>query len=182
MLNLAIRWDLITMYYDANNHQSNLDLNTGLLDIATTGNRGPNVNTNYHNFAPRVGFAYSPDNGRTAIRGAWGVSNFPDHYGAEGGTLDRNWPWFEEYVLGQQIANTPWAAVSSPQNLPNPSCVPNTSTCQIGLPGFVQQQYSATIVPSSAASLYYVPLNNQPDKAYMWNFGIQRSAHAVELD
>ena len=174
-LNLALRWDLITMYNDVNNHQSNLDMNTGLLDIATAGNRGPNVDTNYHNFAPRIGFAYSPDSGRTAIRGAWGITNFPDHYGAAGGTLERNWPWFEEYVLGQQIANTPWAALSSAQNLPNPSCSQNTSTCQIGLPGFVPQKYSATVVPSPAASLYYVPQSNQPDKATMWNIGIQRS-------
>ena len=136
------------------------------------------MNTNYRNFAPRVGFAYSPDNGRTAIRGAWGITNFPDHYGAAGGTLERNWPWFEEFVLGQQTANTPWAALSSPQNLPNPSCTLNTSTCQIGLPGFVPQQYAGTVVPSPAASLYYVPQNNQPDKATMWNFGIQRKLTA----
>ena len=174
-LNLALRWDLISMYNDVNNHQSNLNINTGLLDVATAGNRAPNVDTNYHNFAPRVGFAYSPDNGRTAIRGAFGITNFPDHYGAAGGTLERNWPWFEEYVLSQQVANTPWAAISSPQNLPNPNCAPNLSSCLIGLPGFVQQQYSATVVPSPAASLYYVPKNNQPDKATMWNFGIQRS-------
>jgi hypothetical protein len=122
-----------------------------------------------------VGFAYSPDSGRTAFRGAWGITNFPDHYGAAGGTLERNWPWFEEFVLGQQTANTPWAALSSPQNLPNPTCAQNTSTCQIGLPGFIQQQYSGTVVPSPAASLYYVPKSNQPDRAYMWNFGIQRS-------
>jgi hypothetical protein len=173
-LNLALRWDLITMYNDANNHQSNLDLNTGLLDIATAGNRAPNVNTNYHNFAPRVGIAYSPDNGKTAIRAAWGITYFPDHYGAAGGTLERNWPWFEEYVLGQQTQNTAWAAVSSPMNLPNPNCAPNPSTCQIGLPTFVNQQYSATVVPSPAASIYYVPSNQEPDKATQWNVGIQR--------
>ena len=177
-LNLALRWDLISMYNDVNNHQSNLNLSTGLLDVATAGNRGPNVNTNYRNFAPRIGFAYSPDNGRTAIRGAWGITNFPDHYGAAGGTLERNWPWFEEFVLGQQTANTPWAALSSSKNLPNPSCTQNTSTCQIGLPGFVPQQYAGTVVPSPAASLYYVPQNNQPDKATMWNFGIQRKLTA----
>jgi hypothetical protein len=173
-VNLALRWDLITMYDDANNHQSNLNLNSGLLDIATAGNRAPDVNTNYKNFAPRVGIAYSPDNGRTAIRAAWGITNFPDHYGAAGGTLERNWPWFEEYVLGQQTANTPWAALSSPMNLPNPNCTPNPGTCQIGLPTFVNQQYSATVVPSPAASIYYVPSNQEPDKVTQWNVGIQR--------
>ena len=172
-LNVALRWDLITMYNDVNNHQSNWDPTTGLLDVATAGNRGPNVNTNYHNFAPRLGLAYSPDHGKTAIRAAWGITNFPDHYGAAGGTLERNWPFFEEYTLSQPSPNTPWAALSSPQNLSNPSCTPNSTTCLIGLPGFVSQQYSATVVPSPAASLYYVPLNNQPDKATMWNIGIQ---------
>jgi hypothetical protein len=173
-LNLALRWDLITMYNDVNNHQSNLNLTTGLLDIATPGNRAPNVNTNYRNFAPRIGFAYALDE-RTVIRGAFGITHFPDHFGAAGGTLERNWPWFEEFVLGQQTANTAWAALSSSRNLPNPNCTPNTGTCQIGLPGFVPQQYSATVTPSPAASLYYVPLNNQPDKATMWNIGIQRA-------
>lgn len=177
-LNLALRWDLITMYNDVNNHQSNLNMATGLLDIATPGNRGPDVETNYHNFAPRVGLAYALDD-KTVIRGAFGITNFPDHYGAAGGTLERNWPWFEEYVLGQQIANTPWAAVSSPQNLPDPSCTLNSSICQIGLPGFVPQQYSATVVPSPAASVYYVPPHYEADKATMWNVGVQRQLTAT---
>ena len=124
-LNLALRWDLITMYNDVNNHQSNLNLGTGLLDVATAGNRGPNVNTNYKQLRAAHRLRLSVGNGRTVIRGAWGITNFPDHYGAAGGTLERNWPWFEEYVLGQQTANTPWAALSSPKNLPNPSCAPN---------------------------------------------------------
>jgi hypothetical protein len=172
-LNLGVRWDLITMYNDANNHQSNWDPSTGLLDIATAGNRAPNVPTNYHIFAPRIGLAYSPDNGKTAIRAAFGITNFPDHYGAAGGTLERNWPFFEEYTLGQAVSNTPWAAMSSPMNLPNSGCSPNLTTCVIGLPGFVPQQYAATVVPSPAASLYYVPSFNQPDRATMWNIGIQ---------
>ena len=36
-LNLALRWDLISMYNDVNNHQSNLNLSTGL---AGRGNGG----------------------------------------------------------------------------------------------------------------------------------------------
>jgi len=180
-LNLGVRWDLITMYNDANNHQSNWDPNTGVLDIATAGNRAPNVPTNYHNFAPRIGLAYSPDNGKTAIRAAFGITNFPDHYGAAGGTLERNWPFFEEYTLSQPSPNTPWAALSSPANLSNPNCAPNPTTCLIGLPGFVPQQYAATVVPSPAASLYYVPSFNQPDKATMWNIGVQRQLTASSV-
>jgi hypothetical protein len=180
-LNLALRWDLITMYNDANNHQSNWDPQTGLLDIATAGNRGPNVNTDWHVFAPRIGLAYSPDNGKTAFRAAFGQTNFPDHYGAAGGTLERNWPFFEEYTLTQPVANTPWAALSSPQNLPNSGCAPNLTNCVVGLPGFVPQQYAATVVPSPAASLYYVPSSDLPDKATMWHIGIQHQLTASSV-
>jgi Carboxypeptidase regulatory-like domain len=180
-LNLAVRWDLITMYNDVNNRQSNWDPQTGLLDIATAGNRAPNVPTDYHNFAPRIGLAYSPDNGKTAIRAAFGITNFPDHYGAAGGTLERNWPFFEEYTLTQPSANTPWAAMSSPQNLPNSNCVPNLTTCVIGLPPYVTQQYAATVVPSPAASLYYVPSSNLPDRATQWHIGIQHQLTASSV-
>ena len=172
-LNMALRWDLVSMYNDANNHQSNWNPVTGLLDVATAGNRAPNVPTDWHIFAPRIGLSYSPDNGKTAIRVAFGITNFPDHYGAAGGTLERNWPFFEEYTLTQPASNTPWAALSSPQNLPNPNCATNLTTCVVGLPPFVPQQYSATVVPSPAASLYYVPNSNLPDRATMWHFGIQ---------
>ena len=173
-LNLAVRWDLITMYNDVNNRQSNWDPVTGLLDVATAGNRAPNVPTDYHIFAPRLGFAYSPDNGKTAIRAAFSMTNFPDHYGAAGGTLERNWPFFEEYTLSQPAANTPWAALSSPANFQNPGCTPNLTTCVLGLPGYQPQQYSATVIPAAAASLYYVPPSNLPDRATMWHIGVQR--------
>ena len=165
-LNLAFRWDLITYPVDKFNHQSNLDINTGLLDVAQNGNRTPNVINNYRNFAPRVGFAYSPDDGRTAIRAAFGLTYFPDHFGAAGGTLERNWPFFEEYSLNQQVKNTPWAELSTTSNC--------AATCFVGLPGFVPQQFSATVVPSPAATLYYVPSNFQPDRVAMWNMGAQR--------
>jgi Carboxypeptidase regulatory-like domain len=165
-LNLALRWDLITFPVDKFNHQSNLDIDTGLLDIAQTGNRTPNVVNNFHNLAPRVGFAYSPDGGRTAIRGAFGITYFPDHFGAVGGTLERNWPWFEEYSLAQEVTNTPWAQLSATTN-----CV---STCFVGLPTFVPQTVTSTVTPSPAATLYYVPTHFEPDKVAMWNIGAQR--------
>lgn len=174
----GLRWDLITQYNDANNHQSNFNVNTGYLDVATPENRGPDVYTPYHNFGPRLGVAYSPDNGKTAFRAGWSMTHFPDHYGAAGGTLERNWPWFEEYVLGQQSPNTPWAAMSSVLNMPTGACpsaaLTQIATCFIGLPGFVPQAVTNTVAPSPASSLYYVPYNNQPDQESMWNAGIQR--------
>jgi hypothetical protein len=174
----GLRWDLITQYNDVNNHQSNFNINTGYLDVATPENRGPDVYTPYHNFGPRLGIAYSPDGGRTAFRAGFSITHFPDHYGAAGGTLERNWPWFEEYTLGQQSPNTPWAEISTNLNMPAGACPLGASTqiptCFIGLPRFVPQQVTNTVTPSPSSSLYYVPYNNQPDQESMWNVGIQR--------
>jgi hypothetical protein len=94
-LNLGLRYDIYTHPVDTKNLQSNFVLtgaNAGEIQIASSSNRGPNVNTYFGNLAPRVGFAYTPDSGKTAIRGAFGVSYFNGNFGADGGTLERNFP------------------------------------------------------------------------------------------
>jgi hypothetical protein len=87
-INMGLRWDLFTSPVEKYNRQSNFDPATGLIDVASGSNPGPNVNTNYGNWGPRLGLAYSPDNGKTAIRAAGGISYFPDNFGAPGGTLE----------------------------------------------------------------------------------------------
>ena len=84
-LNLALRWDLITAAIDKGNRQSNFNLATGVLDFATDGNRGPNVDNYYGGYSSRVGFAYAPGNGNTTLSGAFGVTHFPGNFGAMGG-------------------------------------------------------------------------------------------------
>jgi len=66
--------DLITPATDRHNSQSNFDLDQGVLIFATSGNRGPNVDTYFGGYSPRVGFAYSPNNGRTSVSGAFGIT------------------------------------------------------------------------------------------------------------
>jgi outer membrane receptor protein involved in Fe transport len=93
-LNLGLRWDLFTRPVEKFNRQSNFDPSTGLIDVASSNNRGPNVNNYYGNLGPRVGVAWSPNDGKTAVRAAYGISYFPDNFGATGGTLERNYPFF----------------------------------------------------------------------------------------
>jgi outer membrane receptor protein involved in Fe transport len=69
-LNLGLRRDLFTTPVEAFNRQSNWSPLTGLIDVASSNNRPPNLSTYFRNWGPRVGLAYSPDNGRTAIRAA----------------------------------------------------------------------------------------------------------------
>src|SRR5262249_46018172 len=77
------RWD----------NQSNFDLRTGQMNLAGRGsNSRALVNLDKNNWAPRFGFAYAwrPS---TVFRGGYGVSYYPDKFGATGGTLNNNYPF-----------------------------------------------------------------------------------------
>jgi hypothetical protein len=85
------RYDLFTPFTEAHNHISNFDYtqarndtaaNIGnALDVANVNgvNSNAGIKTDYSNFAPRVGFAYSVTP-TTVLRGGYGISYFPGNY------------------------------------------------------------------------------------------------------
>jgi hypothetical protein len=156
-LNLAIRWDLITAAIDKNNKQSNFNLTTGMLEFATDGNRAPNVNNYYGGYSPRVGFAYTPSGNNTTISGAFGVTHFPGNFGAMGGFLERNFPFFEVFTSPAQQRNVPLPSISV-----------------TGLPQYVPTPITAPVQPPSGVGVSFMAKNMQPDVAYAWNFGVQQ--------
>ena len=156
-LNLALRWDLITPAIDKNNRQSNFDLANGVLDFAKDGNRGPNVDTYYGGYSPRVGFAYTPFGANTTVSGAFGVTHFPGNFGAMGGFLERNFPFFEVFTSPAQLRNVPLAPLSV-----------------AGLPQYVPVSLSAPVQPPVGVSVELMSRKIQPDVAYAWNFGVQQ--------
>lgn len=161
-LNLALRWDLITPAFDRQNHQSNFDLATGVLNFASSGNRGPDVDTYFGGYSPRVGFAYSPNNGKTSISGAFGITHFPGNFGAMGGFLERNYPFFEVFSTQAQLLNVPLQPLSA-----------------TGLPTYIATSTSAPLEPPPAISPETMARNMQPDLADAWNFGIQQQLTAT---
>jgi hypothetical protein len=156
-LNLALRWDVITPAIDKNNRQSNFDLTNGVLDFAKSGNRGPNVDTYYGGYSPRVGFAYTPFGANTTFSGAFGVTHFPGNFGAMGGFLERNFPFFEVFTNPAQQRN-----------------VPLTPLSVTGLPNYVPTPLSAPVQPPVGVSVELMSKKMQPDVAYAWNFGVQQ--------
>ncbi len=158
-INAGLRWDLFTHPVEKYNRQSNFDPATGLIDIASSGDRGPNVDNNFRNFGPRVGLAYSPDGGKTAIRAAFGISYFPDNFGATGGTLERNYPFFTLSRLNSPTPFTPFRSLSV-DGLNAPISVPYTA--------------GGTLTPPPGFGVFSVAQQFRQDAAQVWNFSIQR--------
>jgi hypothetical protein len=156
-LNLALRWDLITPAIDKNNKQGNFDLVNGVVDLATSSNRAPNVDTYFGGYSPRVGFAYTPNRGSSTMSGAFGITHFPGNYGAIGGFLEESVPFFETFTAQAQLLNTPLSSVSV-----------------AGLPSYVSTSTSGTFVPPPGVNVSHMVRNFQPDVAYSWNLGVQQ--------
>jgi hypothetical protein len=162
-LNLGLRWDLFTTPVEKYNRQSNFDPASGQIVIGSSSNRGPNVDNYYKNFGPRVGLAYSPDQGRTAIRAAFGISYFPDNFGATGGTLERNFPFF---TLGRYNSPTPFT--------------PFWTLSGNGLTAPIPIDYTpgGSLAPPPGFGVFYIAKDFRQDEAQVWNFSIERQLPA----
>ena len=76
-LNLGVRYDIYTPMVEEHNRLANFDFKTGLFvapGVTPGTSRSGNVATNWKNFSPRIGFAYTPGaDSKMAIRGGYGI-------------------------------------------------------------------------------------------------------------
>jgi hypothetical protein len=79
-LNLGFRYDLYTRPIERYNRESNWDSQTNQLVVATNSDRSPGLNLDKGDVGPRVGFAWTPDHGKTSVRGGYGISYWQTYW------------------------------------------------------------------------------------------------------
>jgi Carboxypeptidase regulatory-like domain/TonB-dependent Receptor Plug Domain len=111
-LNLGLRWDYTGPTVEADDRQSNFDYATGQILVANqNGNSRGLVDVDKLDFAPRLGFAWTPGtDGKTAVRGGYGI-----FYGAQevrtGFQLGYSMPFFFALSKSSEFGVTPAAYV-----------------------------------------------------------------------
>ena len=161
-VNIGLRWDFIGVPTEKHYRQSNLVLEKGVMLEASPDNPVPNINNFMGSLAPRVGVAYSPDRGKTAVRAAFGLTYFSDQSGGSGGTLVFNYPMGQQFSLTSPTNYTPFF---------------NINTTGLPVPVSYQLGVGATFALPANIVPYYMPSSWRPDEVAMWNFGIERKLH-----
>jgi len=159
-LNLGLRYDFATPPYSGDNKLANFNpAGSGSLEFATSGSLGDRtlVKVNTHNFAPRVGFAYSLDQ-NTVIRGGYGLFYLT----------------FERFGSEDELALNPPFLVQTTGAIPSTSATP-LFNLQTGYP-------SSWLNPADINyELTHIrTVNSYAPTPYVqqWSFGVQRKLPA----
>lgn len=101
-LNLGLRYEFGTPYYEKNNRLSNYDPATNSIVLASDGSLSKRalVDPDYNNFGPRLGFAYNIFS-KTVLRGGYGIGyNYLNRLGSAD-VLGTNYPIITRAAIAQ---------------------------------------------------------------------------------
>jgi hypothetical protein len=152
-LNLGLRWDVFTPYYEEDNQLANYDPQTGTLVVAgQSGNSRSTIDRDMNNFGPRLGFNYLL-NDKTTIRGGYGIFYSLDRGGIDN-QLTENPP---AVVTEFRFGGAPGSHVSLSDPIPLPTPVdPNNPVLPQG------------------SGLVYIPRDSENTEVQQWSLSLQR--------
>lgn len=155
-LNLGLRWDVFTPYYEENDRLANYDPETERL-VLPDQNGAPRstIDTDYDNFGPRLGFNYLI-NDKTALRGGYGI-----YYSLDRGGIDN------------QLTENPPANVTD-FRFGFGGCIPGSCvrlSDPIPLPTPVNPNDPELPLGSG---IVYIPRDSEATEVQQWSISVQR--------
>jgi len=168
-LNLGLRYELYTLPVERDNRQANWDTLTNQLVVATSSNRSPAITTDYNGWEPRVGFAWSPDHGKTSIRGGYGSSYWQNYWSGAQSILT---------VLGATYPFYVKQSFLTPNNL-----TPSISLSNDGIPiaSPVYDSQGNLTIPDGAL-IRGVQSNYRNQKVSQYSIDVQRQVGRLVVD
>jgi hypothetical protein len=152
-LNLGLRWDVFTPYYEKDNRLANYDPSGPRLVLPEqNGVSRSTRKTNWDDFGPRLGFAYLL-NERTSLRGAYGIFY----------SLDRG-------GIANQLTQNPPAALSAFRFGCPAGCIHLSDP--IALPQPVNPNNPKEL--ACCSQIIYVPRDSKDTRVQQWSVSAQR--------
>ncbi len=165
-LNLGLRYEFGTPYYEKDNKLSNFDPTTNSIILAKSGSlydRGL-VDPDYNNFGPRLGFAYNIFD-KTVIRGGYGLGYvFLNRLGSAN-ILGTNFP----FITRAAVSQSPTANVAGVPT-PLPICTGGTYANNCFRP--TQEGYPTNGLPNNVT--LYIPRDTPTSSIQNYQVSIQR--------
>ncbi|HTB11943.1 MAG TPA: TonB-dependent receptor [Bryobacteraceae bacterium] len=164
-LNLGLRWEYESPFTSANNEYSRVDPTTGQVLFADQNgvSNTLNLSASKLNFAPRVGFAYSP-RPKTVIRSGYGIF-YAGIFSDLGGQV-----LFPGYTVVQSFPNL---GTGIPQPFKLSQGEPSVVTNNVQNPQANIAQFSTPANPLTLTDYDGFTQVNKLPYAQEWNFGVQ---------